>query len=70
MSPNSAVEPVAAVVAALDQKLGTCWVGVDGKGARQEDAHAFAARDLSHCPGPQGADVGCSYRSLDRMPAS
>ncbi len=33
MDPNSAVDPVAAVVAALDGKDGTRWVGVDGKGA-------------------------------------
>jgi uridine kinase len=33
MDPNSAVDPVAAVVAALDGKHGTRWVGVDGKGA-------------------------------------
>jgi uridine kinase len=33
MDPNSAVDPIAAVVAALDGKHGTRWVGVDGKGA-------------------------------------
>jgi uridine kinase len=33
MDPKSVVDPVAAVVAALDGKDGTRWVGVDGKGA-------------------------------------
>ena len=33
MDPNSAVDPVAAVVAALDGRHGTRWIGVDGKGA-------------------------------------
>jgi uridine kinase len=33
MDPNSVVSPVAAVVAALDGKQGTRWIGVDGKGA-------------------------------------
>lgn len=33
MDPNSVVNPVAAVVVALDGKQGTRWIGVDGKGA-------------------------------------
>jgi uridine kinase len=33
MDPKSVVDPVAAVVAALDGKGGTRWIGVDGKGA-------------------------------------
>jgi uridine kinase len=33
MDPNSVVDPVAAVVAALNGKHGTRWIGVDGKGA-------------------------------------
>ena len=33
MDPKSVVDPVAAVVAALDGKDGTRWIGVDGKGA-------------------------------------
>jgi uridine kinase len=33
MDPKSVADPVAAVVAALDGKDGTRWVGVDGKGA-------------------------------------
>jgi len=33
MDPKSVVDPVAAVVGALDGKDGTRWIGVDGKGA-------------------------------------
>jgi uridine kinase len=33
VDPNSLVDPVAAVVAALYGKRGTRWIGVDGKGA-------------------------------------
>jgi uridine kinase len=33
MDPGSAVDPVAAVVAALGGRQGTRWIGVDGKGA-------------------------------------
>jgi uridine kinase len=33
MDPKSVVDPVTAVVAALDGKDGTRWIGVDGKGA-------------------------------------
>ena len=49
MDPNSAVDPVAAVVAALDGRQGTRWVGVDGKGATGKTT--LAARIAAALPG-------------------
>ena len=49
MDPNSAVDPVAAVVAALDRRLGTRWVGVDGKGATGKTT--LAAQIAAALPG-------------------
>jgi uridine kinase len=49
VDPNSAIDPVAAVVVALDQKLGTRWVGVDGKGATGKTT--LAAQIAAALPG-------------------
>src|SRR5215212_10052196 len=49
MDPNSAVDPVAAVVAALQGRNGTRWIGVDGKGATGKTT--LAARIAAALPG-------------------
>ena len=49
MDSRSEVDPVAAVVAALDGRHGTRWVGVDGKGATGKTT--LAARIAAALPG-------------------
>jgi uridine kinase len=49
MDAGSAIDPVAAVVAALDGRQGTRWVGVDGKGATGKTT--LAARIAVALPG-------------------
>ena len=49
MDPNSAIDPVAAVVGALDHRPGTRWVGVDGKGATGKTT--LAAQIAAALPG-------------------
>ncbi|HEX3198394.1 MAG TPA: hypothetical protein VHR39_12675, partial [Propionibacteriaceae bacterium] len=49
MDSRSALEPVAAVVTALDGRHGTRWVGVDGKGATGKTT--LAARIAAALPG-------------------
>ena len=49
MDSSSAVDPVAAVVAALEGRQGTRWVGVDGKGATGKTT--LAAQIAAALPG-------------------
>jgi len=49
MDSSCEVDPVAAVVAALDGRQGTRWVGVDGKGATGKTT--LAARIAAALPG-------------------
>jgi uridine kinase len=49
MDASSAVDPVAAVVAALEGRPGTRWVGVDGKGATGKTT--LAAQIAAALPG-------------------
>lgn len=49
IDPSSEVDPVAAVVAALQGREGTRWIGVDGKGATGKTS--LAARIAAALPG-------------------
>jgi hypothetical protein len=49
MGLSSETDPVAAAVAALEGRHGTCWIGVDGKGATGKTS--LAARIAAVLPG-------------------